>query len=122
MNFIGNIVNCHNTLIIAEHWHSVKWEMEYTIQNSQLGVDGAFPATTTVSGETTIPASTTDRSHVLTEVGTITGTNVDMGAIIAFRFRRIASSGTEPSSDPFALQVGFHYEIDTVGSRTEYTK
>ena len=100
----------------------VKWELEYTIQNSEEGVDGVFPTPTVVSGETTIDANTASKSHVYTEIATIDGTGIKMGAILCYRLRRISSTGTEPSDDPFGLQLGMHYQINTIGSRQELTK
>ena len=39
------------------------------------------------------------------------------------RIRRIAEdTGTAPTADPFVLDVGIHYEIDTVGSRERASK
>ena len=98
---------------------TVKWELEYTLQGSTSSVpfNKLFPSSTTISSETAIPASTGDRAHILTSIGTISGTGVVIGSYILYRFRRIASSGTEPSSDPFGLAVGFHVEQNTLGSR-----
>ncbi len=100
----------------------VKWELEYTIQNSEDGVDGVFPTPTVVSGETTIDANTASKSNVYTDIATIDGTDIKMGAILCFRLRRISSTGTEPTSDPFGLQLGMHYQINTMGSRQELVK
>ena len=98
---------------------TVKWEFEYTWQSltSSAPFNKLFPSSTTVSAEETIPASTGDRAHILTSIGTIDGSSIVIGSYILYRFRRIASSGTEPSSDPFALAVGFHVEQNTLGSR-----
>ena len=99
---------------------AVKWEVEYSIQNdsytNSIGV--AFTTPVIVSAETVIPANTLDRSGCYTNVGVITGTGLKMGAQIKMRLRRIASAGTAPTGNPFALQVGIHYEGDTMGSRT----
>lgn len=102
----------------------VKWEIEYTIANSPAtgSVGDTFPATTVVSAETEIPASTADLANMYTAVATITGTNFNIGAILKMRVRRIASAGTAPVADPFGLMVGVHIEQDTDGSRTEVTK
>ena len=101
---------------------AVKWEIEYTIANYTTPTPTAFPTTTVVSAETTIPAGTTSISHFKTFVGTISGTGLTYGASIKLRLRRIASAGTAPASDPFALQVGIHVEEDTIGSRTATSK
>lgn len=100
---------------------TVKWQMEYSISNSGFSAPftDAFPASTTITGEITIPDSTPDRSHILVPFDSdIPGTLVEIGAYIAFNFSRIASSGTEPAADPFALALGFHVKQDSLGSRT----
>lgn len=99
---------------------AVNWEIEYTLANSDIatGIGDAFPATVTITTETAIPAATPDRTHMYTSVGTIAGAGIDIGAIIKARIRRIAAVGTAPTSDSFGLNLGIHYELDTVGSRT----
>jgi len=97
---------------------AVKWQLEYTIAN----LDAAFGAASTVSAEETILANTADRTHYLTDIGTITGTSVTIGAYIVWRLTRIAASGTAPAANPFGTAVGFHVEMDTIGSRTEDAK
>lgn len=106
----------------------VKWELEYSIANLNTSepystTASTFAASTVLSTEVKIPANTATKTHIYTDIGTnISGTNIRFGSIIAYRFRRIASSGTAPAADPFALSIGFHIEQDTMGSRTELTK
>ncbi len=99
---------------------TVKWEVEYSIANldATAPFTSQFPATTTITAETTIPASTPDLSHIYTSFGALDLSGFNIGAYIVMRFRRIASSGTEPSSDPFGLALGIHFEQDTTGSRS----
>lgn len=98
----------------------VKWEVTYSVCN----MDGSapytevFPATATVSAEATLQANITANSHIYLSLGTIAGTGLKIGAQIGLRLKRIAAAGTAPTSNPFALQVGIHYECDTTGSRT----
>ena len=103
---------------------TVKWQLNYTISNADgtAPFESSFGAQVALSEETIIPDSTADRSHIITGLGTIDGTLLKIGAYIVWRFERIASSGTEPAADPFALAVGFHHVIDTVGSRGLFTK
>lgn len=93
----------------------VKWSLEYTIGDTSEVFAGA--ATTVV--DATIPASTTDRTHYLSTFDTvITGTNYRIGAYICWQLRRVASAKSAPAADPFAIAIGFHVEVDTMGSRT----
>ncbi len=95
----------------------VQWQLKYTIGD----FNEAFSAQTTTVVDATIPSSTPDRTHFLTSFDTaITGTNIKIGAYICWRLERIgtAHGNGEPVADPFGLAVGFHVEMDTVGSRT----
>jgi hypothetical protein len=102
----------------------VKWELEYTIANADGAAPftSAFGTTVVLSKETVIPANTPDRSHIITDLGNISGTGIKIGTYICWRLRRIAASSTAPAADPFGLAVGFHVQMDTVGSRQKYIK
>lgn len=101
----------------------VKWQIEYCYAiGSSSAPFTAFSATTTISAETTIPAATTANSHIYTSIGTFTPSGGKIGMQLKIRLKRIAASGTAPSNNPFALQVGIHIEQDTLGSRTTSTK
>ena len=96
---------------------AVKWEVVYSIANMNTG---AFSGTTTLTGQTTIPANTTDRTHLYTSMSSlISGAGRKIGDVILMRIRRIAATGglSAPSANPFGLNLGIHYEIDTMGSR-----
>jgi expansin (peptidoglycan-binding protein) len=71
-----------------------------------------------VSAETVIPANATDKSHFYTSVATFTPTGGKVGAYLCMALKRIASTGTAPTSNPWILAVGVHYEGDTLGTRT----
>lgn len=121
-----------SNLEIHVHWatnsldatdRAVKWEIEYTVANMASSAPfTVFPATTTVSSETVIPANTAAKSHIYSSIGVITGTGLKIGAQVKFRLKRITASTTAPSGNPFALQVGLHYQQDTMGSRTTTSK
>ncbi|KKN75935.1 hypothetical protein LCGC14_0376430, partial [marine sediment metagenome] len=103
---------------------TIKFEIEYELVDNQTS--GAFgdvyTGTTPINAEITIPSGTTDKTSWVIDVGTDATGNFLQGASIKGRIRRIASSGAEPASDPFVIQVGIHVEQDTIGSRTELTK
>jgi hypothetical protein len=115
------------------HWASngtdvddryVKWEVDYTWANiSSAGGTIVFAAATTSSGQTTIPTATNvDKTHYYTGVVEFTPTGGKIGAALTLSLKRIAASGTAPTNDPWCLMVGVHYQIDTIGSRSELTK
>jgi len=103
----------------------VKWELEYSICNADATAPYgyAFSGSTSPSLEILIPASTPDRSHIISVIdANVSGTGLLIGSYIIWKFRRIAAAGTAPAANPFALAIGFHYEQDTVGSRTRIEK
>lgn len=91
----------------------VKWEIEYTIGN----MSDVMSSSAVETVEAVIPANTPDRNHMYSSIAVIPGSALKIGNYIVFRIRRIASSGTAPTANPFALGVGIHYQADTVGSR-----
>lgn len=106
---------------------TIKWQVEYSIQNDAYanGIGVVWSDETIVSGELTIPANTPDRTGCYKSIGIIDGSilsGLKFGALIKLQLKRIASSGTEPTSDPFATQVGIHHQLDTLGSRTTIGK
>ena len=103
---------------------TVKWQMKYTISNGDGSAPfvSSFGSQVAISEEVIIPATTADRAHILTGLGTIDGTGLKIGAYVLWRLERIASTGDEPSSDPFGLNVGFHHIMDTIGSRQPFIK
>lgn len=118
-------------LSIHLHWatngvdgtdRAVKWQVEYTFANGSSSGTYAFPSTTTASAEITIPANTTDRTHFISNIGTVNGSSLKIGAYIITAVSRIASAGTAPSNNPFCLALGYHAEQDTLGSRQVFTK
>lgn len=103
---------------------TVKWQLEYTVSNWDVTspFTESFPNTTIVNAETTIPGSTADRAHILTSLWLITWTGLRVWAYITWRMERIASSWTEPTSNPFWLALWIHAKQNTLGSRQLYIK
>lgn len=97
---------------------SVKWQLEYTISNG----NGAFGDTAIIDKEVIIPANTADRTHLITALGTIPGEDITIGTYIVWTFKRVESSGIAPALNPFAMAIGSHSLMDTLGSTTMYAK
>ena len=105
---------------------AVKWEIEYSIADVDIldGIGDAFPVPTVESLDIVIPLNTPDISHMYSAITTDTAGTYAFGALVKARVRRKANThaNNEPAADPFGLQLGIHYEMDTVGSRTISTK
>ena len=103
----------------------VNWQIEYTWTNMATSQPfTVFPAPTAVTAEQAFTTTVLPYSHVYTSVVAFTPTGGKIGAQLKVRLKRIAKSagGTDPATNPFALQVGLHYEQDTLGSRTTSSK
>lgn len=104
----------------------VKWQLEMGVANADGSAPFAYTftgSTVTTSIDVTIPGGTAALSHIVSDfTDAITGTSLKIGAYVVWRLNRIASATAAPAADPFALAVGFHCEMDTVGSRAMYVK
>jgi len=120
-------------LDIHIHWASngldvtnrgVKWEISYTWANT-VGKIGqtAFPVPTIISAETQIPHDTPNKTLLYTIIGTFTPLNWVIDGQILMSIKRIASVvDAAPTSNPWCLAVGVHYQVNTFGSRTSTDK
>lgn len=74
-----------------------------------------------LSFEGTIPASTAAYTNLYIDIGSISVSNynIDAGDMAVVKIKRIASSGTEPSSDPIFAMLGVHVEMSAIGSINE---
>ena len=96
---------------------NVKWQLEYTWQN----INGTFPAVTTI---TVVDATdTTAWKHHIAGFSAITGTGKTISSMLVCRLFRNPGDGDDTyGSDAAFLEVDFHFEKDTVGSRQIFTK
>lgn len=98
----------------------VQFEVEYTWANRGSAL--ITPVVLT-SGDLLIPANTPAKTHLIFNIGAAwTPTDGAIAAHVKARLRRIASTGTAPSTNPFCDMLQLHYEKDTIGSRQITTK
>lgn len=102
----------------------VKWEIEFSIASTRSsgGSTKSFSSTTVLTVETLIPANTPSRTHMYSSFGAVSIPGEKVGLCVISRIRRLASAGTAPSANPFALQQGIHISKDTLGSRGRLEK
>lgn len=99
----------------------VKWQIIWSVGDG----DEAFGAVITRTVDTEIPASTADRTHLISEfTPAVVGTDRRIGAYIVWSLSRIATKHANgaPAADPFALAIGFHVLQDTTGSTGRFVK
>lgn len=100
---------------------NVVWRLEYTIMSFGGNFGNTSTTTTsTVVGET---APSGVGQHLISSLGTIDGTNVGISTFIVCRLYRQVGHVDDTFVDPAGL-LGFdiHYERDTQGSRSAFTK
>lgn len=99
---------------------SVTWKLEYTI----AAINDTFDVTSLL--DVTDAGDGVSRKHQYADLG-----NIDMSAYTAAtdvsimlmcRLYRDVSDGDDYDADAFLLEVDFHYQIDSVGSRLETSK
>lgn len=110
------------TTSIAPTRTNVVWGLEYTV----VKIGGNFSNTTILNANSVISGITTISGvgqHLITSFGAMSGTNLDISTILVCRLFRKAVDASDTYTDPVGL-LGFdiHYEKDTQGSRTEFTK
>lgn len=93
------------------------WFLDYSIRK----VNWLYTSTTTITWEN---YGITWRQARISEIdGDIPATGLSIGDTISFRIWRNSSLSTDTYQWDLCLtQVGFHYQIDTLGSRGEYLK
>lgn len=100
-----------------------RWGLQY----AWLNIGETFTSYTTIYGTITYPTSEVlvkDRQY-LTPLGTagINGSEKKISSMLVCRIFRDGSSGEDTFAGlAGALEVDFHYERNTIGSRTEYVK
>jgi hypothetical protein len=104
---------------------NVEWNLDYTWVNYDSGTPLVFPATTTSTVVATGPF--TLRTHLIASLTSggvgLDGTNKKVSSILICRIWRDSRNAADTYQDDAGLlSLDFHFQIDTVGSRGEFTK
>jgi hypothetical protein len=116
---IGSPINPHvhwSVITVPAGGTTVRWGLEYTV----VDIGGVFSAPVIIYTTATDPV--TRYKHLLSGFSDIVMTGVTgVSAMILCRvFRDVANDNFD--ADAALLEIDFHYEIDTVGSRQPTTK
>jgi hypothetical protein len=102
---------------------NVKWQLVYSVAR----LSSTFPDSTAATAVEV--AYTTQYNWLITNVATITGAtggvdggNIKIGDQVHFTIKRIAASADEFGGEALVATIGFHHQIDTIGSRAITTK
>jgi hypothetical protein len=102
----------------GESGNTVGWKCIYSWAN----IDGTFPNPTTA--DLSDACDGTNHKHQMTPAVSITGTSKTISSMLICKFTRTDTgaddtwAGSGAGNLPLLLEVDFHFEIDTVGSRT----
>jgi hypothetical protein len=96
---------------------AVEWGLEYT----WASIGSTFGDTTIISSDVPEIPNPTTGTHELTRLGTIDGSGETLSSMIVCRVFRDGVSDNY-SGNAGLMEIDFHYEIDTIGSRQEFIK
>jgi hypothetical protein len=105
-----------------ENGKTVGWKLDYTWAN----INGNFGSMATL--DLSDACDGTDHKHQMTPDVSITGTNMGISSMLICNIKRTDTGtddtwvGTASGELPMLLEIDFHYEIDTLGSRQISTK
>lgn len=92
---------------------------KFRVNIAYADVGEVWAEITALTAEVTIPTGTSALHHFLLPMGTLSLPNNIIGTQIKPRVTRIAATGgTEYASSVFITQVGIHFQMDTIGSRS----
>ncbi|MFI1773031.1 hypothetical protein ACH5TX_15060 [Flavobacteriaceae bacterium MEBiC06459] len=101
--------------------YKVTWALEYSWSN----VGDVFPDTTILTSSYPIAAVGTVSAyeHAITSLGTISGSGKTLSSVLVCRVYRDGDGPNDTyPTDAGILEIDFHYQIDSDGSREQYTK
>lgn len=114
------------------YWHVHVWMngsdttnryLNFEIEFTGADVNSQIPANTIVSsGDFLLPANTPAPYHHVIPIYAWTPAGMHIAAHVKPRLKRIASSGTAPTSNPFCEMMQLHIECDRNGSRQQWIK
>ena len=99
----------------------IRWGIEYT----KAPIGGTFGATTTIYGTTIVGGGdiTVANEHLLTDFAGVDMTGDTLSTVIACRlFRNSSNAADTYTGTAGLLYIDWHYEIDSMGSKTELAK
>lgn len=105
----------------------VKWGLEYTWVN----INGTYGNTAIITSDassadaatTSEDASMVADKHYVTKIGVISGAGQTISSMLVCRvFRNSSHADDDLAEDAFGLEIDFHHQVDTMGSRQELIK
>jgi hypothetical protein len=96
---------------------NVKWDATYSWAN----INSTFPAESSASVTVDVQNDVLD-DHMVDTVVTISGSGKTLSSMLICSLSRDVAVADDYGDDAYLIEVDFHYEIDTMGSRQEFIK
>jgi hypothetical protein len=97
---------------------NVKWDLTYSWQNID---GGTWPVESTATVTIDVQNFNAD-THEVDGIATLSGTGKNISSMLICSLTRDVSVANDYGDDAYLVEVDFHYEIDTQGSRQEFIK
>ena len=120
----GTDIHAHIHWVPSENGSAGPTVPCWGLQYAWLNIGETFTAYTTIYGTTTVPDEVLVKSRqYLTPLGSISGSGKKISSMLVCRIFRDGSNVTDTYGGlAGALEVDFHYQLDTFGSRQEFEK
>ena len=111
----GSQVNWH-IHIVTNGTNTSDRFVKFEIEQCHATHLGVLSAIETISHEFSIPANTPDRTMIIVSLGAFTYTDGKIGSHIWARLKRVVSTGSAPTANPFCTMLQAHVICDSLGS------
>jgi hypothetical protein len=96
---------------------NVTWSLEYLMTTEGVVVGGTSIISATGAATGAAP------KHILTDIGVIAGAALKISSMVVGRIARLGTAGTDTYPNPaFLLEIDFHFQVNTLGSTSEFAK
>jgi len=101
---------------------NVQWILTSSASSPIAGSPESFPVETTHSAFTVDVQNASANEHLVSDVATISGSSFKVSECIICSLHRNIGVANDYASDAYIVSIDLHYPIDTMGSRSEWTK
>lgn len=101
---------------------NVQWIFTSSAASPKFSSWETFPVETTHTAVTVDVQNNAVNEHLVTEIATITGSGFDISECIICSLHRNVGVANDYGHAAYMVSLDLHYQIDTIGSRQEWTK
>lgn len=100
---------------------SVKWDFTYSASSPKLTTAESWPTASTETVTVDVQNDSAD-DHLVDTIATITGTNFLISEVLICSLKRDTGVANNYADEVYVVSMDFHYQLDTHGSRSEWSK